>query len=259
LTSGEVDTFLDSLAFDKNTVIHAADQINDAFRKLSPECQCLLARNVESGVISDYFVHKRLDEFCLTLFREWDESGEYESLAEAKAIFDNRTYSTLLVLEYLGSSLDSLGHSPSTLCMWAEMILNEFVDADEEEYPEAAAYRLSSIEDVAAVAALTTYVAVDGVLHDEELLAHSRDTSDTLVKHIGDVYPRCADDQGVHIYKIAVQHPELELKLRGRSLSDYESALRFVRARGLVETSIEDAEYVLESLKMTRPLSNGVL
>lgn len=260
LTSGEADTFLDSLVFDKNTVIHTVDQLNDAFRQLSAECQRLLARNVESGVISDHFVHKRLDEFCITLLlMEWDETGEYESLAEAKAIFDNRTYSTLLVLEHLGSSLDSLGHSSGVLCMWAEMILNEFVDVDEEEYPEAAAYRLSKMEDVAAIAALTTYTASDAVLHDEELLANNRDTSDILVKHIGDMYPRCSDEQGVHIYKIAVQHPELELRLRGRSLSDYESAMRFVRARGLVETSIEDAGYVLDSLKMNRPLSSGVL
>jgi hypothetical protein len=220
----------------------------------------LLARGLESGLLSGEFVIQALDVLGFVVLTEWDESGDYESLAEATAIADSRLFSSLLVLEHLGLSLDPLKHAVNARYMWAEMVLNGFVDVSKAEYPDPEDFRLSTVEDVAAVAAITTYVAVDGFLHDEELEKHNRDARDSLVVRVPDIFPRRSEGQGNHCDSIVVQHPELERKLRGRSIEDYKAALAFVRERGWAGFTVEDEEFSLEHLADTHAaLSDGCL
>lgn len=260
LSEFEVEEFLSGFNVDQHWHSHTSSELVTSFRSLSGETQRLLVRGLESGLLDSGFVTQALDIFGFVVLGKWDETGDYESLVEATAIADSRLFSSLLVMEHLGSSLNSLGHSVGAHYMWAEMVLNEFVDVSETEYPDPEDFRLSTAEDVAEVAAITTYVAVDGFLHDRELERHNRDDRSILVVMVPDIFPRCSEDEGNHCDSIVLQHPELERKLRGRSIEEYKAALAFVRERGWSGFTVDDEEFSLEHLAGTHAaLSKGCL
>jgi hypothetical protein len=260
LSEREGEEFLAGFDMGQYWHSHTDLELVKCFRGLSGQSQRLLVRGFDCGRLNHDFVIQVLDIFGFVLFGEWDDTGDYESFSEATTIADSRIFSSLLVLEHLGSTLDSLGHQDKAHYMWAEMVLNEFVDVSETKYPESEDFRLSTMEDVAEVAAITTYVAVDGFLHNQELADHNRDYRDSLVVMVPDIFPRSSEDEGNHCDYIVVQHPELEHKLRGRSLEDYKAALAFVRERGWAGFTVEDEGFSLEHLAGTHAaLSDGCL
>lgn len=261
LSEREVEEFLAEFDMNQCWHSHTTDELMVSFRRLSGESQRLLVRGLESGLLPTSLVIHVLDIFSFVVLTDWDETGEYESSAEATAIAEARIFSSLLVLEHLGPSLDSLGHPVNAHYMWAEMALNGFVDVSEDDYPEPEDFRLSAMDDVAEVAAITTYVAVNGFLHNQELAEHNFDSHrNSLVMMVPDIFPRRSEDDGNHCDSIAVQHPELERKLRGRSLEDYKAAQAFVRERGWSGFTVEDEEFSLEHLAGTHAaLADGRL
>lgn len=251
LSDGEVDAFLGSLAYAPE-VTYTLEQLHDAFRKLNCETQLLLVRGVENGSFDSSFVYRQLGMFCYLLhgFAWGEPMDEYISLGEAATIFDNQMYSSLTVLDYFGSVLSSLGHDPLLVYVRVEGVLNAYVDVPGNDFPEISTFRLATEADIAAVASIATYVLVDEYIYSED--DKSLDDADFLVERSGYACSRCPEDDvegdGMGFDTYSVMHPELEKMLRGRTLEEYEAALRFVRERGIVENSVSVAEFVMEQV-----------
>lgn len=102
-----------------------------------------------------------------------------------------------------------------------------------------------------------TYAVVDKTVERE--LGLGFDGRGVIVVLTHHVFPLAHKGSGQNATTARVMHGELEVLLRGRSLDEYLMANRFVRERGLSDSS-EDAQFVLEHLGVeSRALADGFL